>query len=311
MDKNLRYSIGTVQWGMNYGISNQNGIPDDSEVKEILNWANKNGINHLDTAASYANSEARIGKLITEGNFKFNITTKVNISDAVLNSSKSQIEKEVRRSIAGSLINLRLSKIDNVLLHRGEIALKRDMIAWKTLQEIKHEGKIGKIGFSALNPEEATLAFKLFDCELIQVASSLLDQRLSRQGFFEKCRDSSIQTFVRSTFLQGIAFLEPSKLTGKLKELTPTLQEVERFSKKIGVSPSTLWRKFAHNLNADFLVVGVTSKKELIESTEEIKLQNFEKEIKSFMENLPMHSDQTLDPSYWGAEESPRLFRRQ
>jgi aryl-alcohol dehydrogenase-like predicted oxidoreductase len=310
MASNPRFSLGTVQWGMDYGISNTNGIPDDLELGQMLEWALKNGIKHLDTARSYADSEARIGRLVIQKNLKFHITTKVDISNEILDSNRQKIENAVHNSISESLRQLGVKRLDNVLLHRGEIAIRGEMIAWETLREFKQNGKIGRIGFSARNPEEANLAFKLPECGVVQVASSLLDQRLSRQGYFEKCRDLLIETHVRSTFLQGVAFMDSSQLTGKLKELAPTLDNIRYFANQSGIPTTELWKKYAQELNADFLIIGVTNKRELVESVRQLSPEKNHKAIDDFIQNLPSHSDEVLDPSYWGPEESERLFKR-
>jgi aryl-alcohol dehydrogenase-like predicted oxidoreductase len=310
MASNPRFSLGTVQWGMDYGISNKNGIPDDLELGEMLEWALKNGINHLDTARSYADSEARIGRLLFQKNLKFHITTKLDISNVILDSNRQKIENAVVKCITESLRQLGLKKLDNVLLHRAEIAIRGEMIAWETLQEFKQKGKIGKIGFSAQNPGEANLAFNLSGCGVVQVASSLLDQRLSRQGYFEKCRDFLIETHVRSTFLQGVAFMDSSQLTGKLRELAPTLDRIRYFANRFGIPATELWKKYAQELNADFLIIGVTNKSELVESLKQVNPWKNDTLIQEFIQNLPLHSDEALDPSYWGPEESERLFKR-
>ena len=57
----MKIALGTVQWGLNYGISNKKGIPSKDELNRILSFADKSGINLLDTASAYGNSEARIG----------------------------------------------------------------------------------------------------------------------------------------------------------------------------------------------------------------------------------------------------------
>ena len=63
-----KLALGTVQFGMNYGINNSKGVPDDKEVISILDFAYKNGINTLDTAIGYGNCEERLGKL-SKSNF--------------------------------------------------------------------------------------------------------------------------------------------------------------------------------------------------------------------------------------------------
>ena len=60
----MKIAIGTVQWGLKYGISNRNGITNEQEIRSILKLAEKNGISHLDTAEQYGLAEQKIGKLL-------------------------------------------------------------------------------------------------------------------------------------------------------------------------------------------------------------------------------------------------------
>ena len=62
--------LGSVQFGINYGISNQNGKTKFSEVKKILNFAKDSKIKIIDTAAAYGDSEEILGKTGVE-NFNF------------------------------------------------------------------------------------------------------------------------------------------------------------------------------------------------------------------------------------------------
>jgi aryl-alcohol dehydrogenase-like predicted oxidoreductase len=69
----IKLGIGTAQFGMNYGISNTTGEVILTEIKEILSLANIEGINLIDTAAGYGNSEQNLG---VAGIEKFKIVKK-------------------------------------------------------------------------------------------------------------------------------------------------------------------------------------------------------------------------------------------
>ena len=59
-----RLAIGTVQFGMDYGIANQNGKVNANQIQSILDFAHEKGINVLDTAKAYGNSEKSIGNYL-------------------------------------------------------------------------------------------------------------------------------------------------------------------------------------------------------------------------------------------------------
>jgi aryl-alcohol dehydrogenase-like predicted oxidoreductase len=56
--------VGTTQFGMPYGILNQNGQMNFSDISMILYLAWGNGINSLYTAKAYGESEGSIGKYL-------------------------------------------------------------------------------------------------------------------------------------------------------------------------------------------------------------------------------------------------------
>ena len=70
----MKIALGTVQWGLDYGIANKSGIPLDQDLKAILEFAKQIGINMFDTAIQYGNAEERIGKLL---NKRDKIVTKI------------------------------------------------------------------------------------------------------------------------------------------------------------------------------------------------------------------------------------------
>ena len=59
----MKLALGTVQFGLSYGIANRKGQVQTGEVKNILDYAKENKINVLDTASSYGNSEEILGSI--------------------------------------------------------------------------------------------------------------------------------------------------------------------------------------------------------------------------------------------------------
>ena len=66
MQDNSKLVIGTAQFGMDYGISNQTGKVKYSDVKDILNFAYLNKISFVDTARSYGDSESVLAQYFNE-----------------------------------------------------------------------------------------------------------------------------------------------------------------------------------------------------------------------------------------------------
>ena len=86
-----RITLGTAQFGSDYGISNKLGKPNEKTIHSILDFSVKNGINTFDTAAGYGESEEILGRFFSteKNNSMPNITTKV----SRINPDKDNFEK--------------------------------------------------------------------------------------------------------------------------------------------------------------------------------------------------------------------------
>ncbi len=67
-------ALGTAQFGLTYGIANQNGQVTRSAAKAMLQLAADYGIDTLDTAIAYGESETCLGEVGTQG---FKLVTKL------------------------------------------------------------------------------------------------------------------------------------------------------------------------------------------------------------------------------------------
>ena len=68
-----KLGLGTVQFGMNYGVANETGKINLLEAKKIIQLAKEYNINLIDTAIAYGDSQKLIGKI---GSSNFNIVSK-------------------------------------------------------------------------------------------------------------------------------------------------------------------------------------------------------------------------------------------
>ena len=113
----MKLGIGTAQFGTNYGVANQRGQVKQEEQKSILKFAQKNGIDMLDTAIDYGDSENNLGKC---GVSKFKVITKIPpIPDNLIN-----VTEWMREHINNSLLRLGTSSIYGLLLHRSSDLFK-------------------------------------------------------------------------------------------------------------------------------------------------------------------------------------------
>ena len=186
----MRIALGTVQWGLDYGISNKKGVPSQIELNRILSFAVKSGIKLLDTASTYGDAEIRIGNM---PNKNFKIVTKIG-------SFKS--EETVKNQIKLSLDRLKSKSVYGCLFHDANELIKNPTI-WEDINEAKHKGKINKIGYSLYHPKELDQLFDLnFIPDIVQLPYNIIDRRF--ELYFERLNDLNVEIHVRSVFLQGL-----------------------------------------------------------------------------------------------------------
>ena len=189
-----KLALGTVQFGMSYGISNTIGQVGKNEAKKILAFAKQEGIDTLDTAMGYGNSEQVLGEL---GVNDFKIITKtstlINDVDVVINN------------FYHSLNNLGVEHVEGLLIHNfNDIEEKKFSILQNKLYNLKKEGLIQKIGFSTYTPKQVDFLLENFDFDLIQVPFNVFDTRLIEGGQLQALKNKSVEIHARSVFLQGL-----------------------------------------------------------------------------------------------------------
>lgn len=148
--------LGTVKIGRDQQVKYPTGftIPDDKAVCALFDLAWELGINTLDTAPAYGNSEERLGKLLP-GRHDWVIVGKVGEIFEGGESSFDFSAQYTRMSVERSLKRLRRDVIDMVLVHShgDDMAIIRNEAVCDTLHELKHEGKIKAIGISTKSVE--------------------------------------------------------------------------------------------------------------------------------------------------------------
>lgn len=240
---------------MPYGIANRAGQPDTAQVAKMLALAKGAGVRCLDTAPAYGSSEARIGEL-AGGDPEWVIITKLANTMGARASDASEAAALALASVRTSQRALRRDRIDGLLLHRAADRTAFDGAIWDALRVVRANGEIGVLGVSAATPDEAFDALGAPGVEAVQVACSLLDQRLARVGFFAQAAAAGVKVFVRSVYLQGVAHLASHELWEHLALLAPTLVAVRDWTAERGLPVAAAYLAFARSLPADQVIVG-------------------------------------------------------
>ena len=175
-----KLSVGTVQLGMPYGISNVDGKPPQAIARNILDAAMHSGITTFDTSESYGSAEDVIGKYITtHGHTLPTVVTKFKLG---INSTYSTtlVREEIYQSVESSLRRLNLKKIPVYLFHKDPRQEMQNLIQPLSivLGELKDKGLIDIGGISAYGPEDVDFVLNHDIFEAVQIPLNIFDQRL-------------------------------------------------------------------------------------------------------------------------------------
>lgn len=205
----MRLALGTVQFGLPYGIANQDGQVTRSDARTMLQLAAARGIDMLDTAIAYGESETCLGEAGTKG---FKLVTKL----PAVPDGCAEVSAWVKEQVAASLSRLGVSAVYGLLLHRPQQLLGSGGKAlYQTLQELKKNGQVQKVGVSVYAPGELEALIPRYRFDLVQAPFNLLDRRLHISGWLQRLRDAGIEIHTRSAFLQGLLLLSHSAIPVK------------------------------------------------------------------------------------------------
>jgi len=287
--KESRIAIGSAQFGMNYGIANNNGKVSEYNIKKILSFARLHNIFTIDTAISYGDSEECIGKAGMNG---WKIVTKI----PKIPSSCQDIHGWISRNINNSLARLNVKNIDAVLLHFPlQLLEKSGSDIWNSLKQIKNSGVINKIGFSLYSPEELDKLYHLFKPDIVQFPYNILDRRIEISGWLKFLSDKGVETHARSVFLQGLLLLNKNNRQKKFSDWKDLWKSWDDLLEKQNISALQACIGFVmSNQCIDKIVLGVDNN---IHLEEIIGLKSISciNELKKFNTN----DLDLIDPSLW------------
>ena len=280
----MKIALGTVQWGLDYGISNTNGIPTDAELDAIVRLATRNGIDLFDTASQYGNAEARLG----------NYTTK---NSSVVSKFSSVNHSSLENEIQGSLELLNLEQLYGYLFHSPKDLINTPLL-WDQMQNLKVKEKVKKIGYSLYSPEELELFLdKNWIPDIVQLPYSLLDRKF--EPYFEQLKSLGTEIHIRSVFLQGLYFKSTETLSSTFNDLKSALKELRELAREFGLTTVELALNFVlKNENIDYAVIGVEQSNQLKEIISASKI-DFPKSIEERVNALSIENPTLLNPSNW------------
>ncbi len=231
----MKLGLGTVQFGLDYGITNRGGRPHAEVVRQILELAARTDIDTLDTAALYGDSERVIGDALPRPH-DFRIVTKTLALDPRLNPADAIATIEA--GVVASLQRLKEPRIYGLLLHRVDDLLgPLGEQLFAKLEGLKAQGLVEKIGVSLYTPSEVDAVLSRYAPDLVQLPLNPFDQRHLASRSLERLAAASVEIHVRSAFLQGLLLASPANPPPQLAELAPKLLQWRRLLEKQNLPP--------------------------------------------------------------------------
>ena len=278
-----RLLLGTVQFGLNYGIANTQGKPSFERVKAILKTALDNGITSLDTAAAYGDSEEVLGKALTE----LGIADRMTIVSKVppLPAECDPLEF-ITNSVTNSLKRLRLPVIPLILFHN-----ELDWCCHEELSSLIAKGMIEAAGVSLDSLECAATADH---SPYVQLPCNVFDHR-----FDDKIKSHTKgHIFIRSVYLQGLAVMPKEKIP--FPELLAYREKLESF----GLPMQELCMRYLLSFPGGVSVLtGVDTPEQLQENCRMAALGPLPSDLlKQVSETVPLLPERLIRPKLWNSK---------
>ena len=304
--KNISYfTLGTAQLGMDYGIANTTGMPEEKNAVKILKEALNKGVNCFDTSYLYGRSENIIGDFITKNREKRNsiiINSKMPGIDV---SDEHIIYKKIKEYIISSMRNMKINTIDMYMMHNAGDLYAFNGCVVKNLIKAKEEGLIGTIGASVYYPEEAATILDIEEIKAVQLPFNVFDTRFYSSGILDELKKKDKVIFARSVFLQGLFFLEERKAEKRIPESGVFVKKISDLAEKMGMKVDELAVRFLKSFpEIDSLVLGAETVSQVQRNSDLVKKDGFHpEEKKKIIEIFSQVPERIFLPIKW--EDKP------
>ncbi|MEK7116765.1 MAG: aldo/keto reductase [Patescibacteria group bacterium] len=291
--------LGTVQFGLNYGINNPNGKPAREKSLAMLDYAWQKGIRIFDTAYNYGEAEEILGEFIKTRNLSAEIKIITKLKPNIMSESHGEALDIIANNLEESLKRLNRNYVDGYLFHTPAYIYDNKTV--DAMVNLKKQKLVKNIGVSIYEENDAVYAVELNKFDYIQVPYSIFDQRLNKTNFFEIAQKNNVTVFARSAFLQGLFFMSEEKIPPYLEIAKPYLKKLDKIINKYNLSRQQAALLFScKNKDINYTVFGVD---DLDQLKEDIDIADKNKDcdncIKELKENFVDVEKSIIFPSLW------------
>lgn len=280
--------LGTVQFGLDYGIANTRGKPSRTELNQILDTASKSGIITLDTSPVYGNAEERIGNWHRENEKTFRIVGKFPRTDP--STVVDHAQKSLKR--------LGIERFHGYLVHEFE-SYQDDPSVWDGMRRVRDSGLSEHIGFSLSHTDYLErLLEDGVEFDIVQIPMNLFDQRFV--PYLSVLGEKNVQIHIRSIFLQGLIFMPVNRLPELFVPLQNRLERLQELSRARSVPVSALAMSLVrHHPSIHALVIGVDHLENLISNIDSWRLSENLMDLKEELSCFAEKNEEIILPYRW------------
>lgn len=254
----MRLALGTVQFGLHYGVSNTDGQVGIDAAARILDFASERGVDTLDTASAYGSSEEVLGQI---GVRNWRVISKI----PPLPNGVCDVQGWVISAVKQSLARLKIESLDAVLVHKpSDLSGVNQRAYLDGLDFIKAQGLASAVGYSIYSPDELESLTEIRWPDLVQAPFSVLDRRLKTSGWLDRLNEYGTLVHARSVFLQGLLLMPTNMRPPWFARWEDVMARWDRACAQSGLSRTAMALNFALNEpGIEKVVVGVESKEQL------------------------------------------------
>ena len=282
--------LGTVQFGLNYGINNTTGKIDKNQVEELLMTAFDKGIRFLDTAELYGDAHEVIGFFHKKHKeLKFKIITKF-----PHNINSFSVERKVFEYIN----KLNVNSLEVLMFHSFD-SFKSNYKNLDLLNELKLKGYIKNLGVSVYTNDQLKSLIDEDLVTVVQLPFNMLDNVSIRGELLQKLNEKGKLIHTRSAFLQGLFFKNVNDKNLIAQKLKPELQLLRQFTKESNCLMEELALSYClSQKNIDNVIIGVDSITQLNNNINAASYK-IEQETLNRIDSINVEDLELLNPSLW------------
>lgn len=204
-----RIALGTVQFGLPYGVANTQGQVSYDQAEAMLMAMRAAGIDTIDTAIAYGEAETVLGRIGVSG---FRLVSKV----PALRGPALAVDDWVMAQVEASLERLRVPRLGGLMLHAPDDLLgPHGSDLARGLRRVRDAGLAERIGLSVYSPEQLATLIDRLPLEIIQIPLNVFDRRFVETGWLDRLLSDDVEVHARSVFLQGLLLMPSDRVPSK------------------------------------------------------------------------------------------------